>query len=504
MFYWAYAAASLLAVAAALTIEIFRRSRNTKSNPRCLPPPPGPKADPLIGHARHFPAETPWIKFAEWKKPFGDILYLHALGNNIIVLNSYTAARDLLGKKSIYSDRPELPFLELVGLGRSIVLSKYNDMWRRHRKLMYTFMQKSAIEVCWTEQQNAARAYLNMLLDSPKDFSDNARLMAGKLIMSTIYGIQVESSQNQFIVYAERIMDLAKYASPGAAYVNIFPILKYVPSWFPGAKFKKEAKRLRALVESMMDHPFQRVKSDRSTGAAVSSFTSQLLEDVDANEEDIKWVTGAMYGAGVDTISESIISFILAMASYPGVQKRAQEEIDRVVGTDRLPKFEDRPSLPYVECLFKENLRWYPVTPIGAPHRVTEDDYYEGYWIPAGSTVLGNTWAMSRDESVYKDADTFSPERFESKNGEIVLDPQEFVFGFGRRSCAGLHFADASLYIAIVYILATFDISKSKDENGVEIEPKKGYAPGLVGHLEPFECSITPRSARAAALIRGE
>ncbi|KDQ08477.1 hypothetical protein BOTBODRAFT_37914 [Botryobasidium botryosum FD-172 SS1] len=502
-FCWSYTTASL-AVVAVLTVYVYRRARNTRSNPRRLPPPPGPKADPIIGHARYFPTEAPWIQFSEWKKTFGDILYLHALGNDVIVLNSYTTARDLVGKRSIYADRPEIPFLKLVGLTRSIVLSRYNDRWRRHRKLIHTFTHKSAIKACWLEQQKAVHAYLGMLLDSPENFRSNAKLMAGKLIMSLVYGIEVESSQNKFIVYAEQVMDLATYASPGAAYINIFPILKYVPSWFPGAKFKREANRLKTLVESMVHHPFQQVKSETSTGVAVPSFTSQLLEDVDANEEDIKWATSAMYGGGAETITESVVSFILAMASYPEVQRRAQQEIDKVVGTDRLPNFDDRQFLPYIECILKETFRWYPVSPMGAPRRVTEDDYYEGYWIPAGSTVLENIWAISRDEKLYKDADTFSPERFEGTGDESVLDPQEFVFGFGRRSCAGMHFADASLYIVIVCILATFDISKSRDENGNEIEPNKGYAPGLVGHLEPFQCSIKPRSARAAALIRGD
>ena len=85
-------------------------------------------------------------------------------------------------------------------------------------------------------------------------------------------------------------------------------------------------------------------------------------------------------------------AFFLAMALYPEVQKKAQEELDAVVGSGRLPDFSDRPSLPYISAIVKELLRWHIVTPMAVPHRVVADDEYKGYFIPAGSIVVGNTW----------------------------------------------------------------------------------------------------------------
>ena len=58
--------------------------------------------------------------------------------------------------------------------------------------------------------------------------------------------------------------------------------------------------------------------------------------------------------------------FFLAMALYPEVQKKAQAEIDTVVGPHRLPDFEDRPSLPYINAIVKESMRWHLVAPLGA------------------------------------------------------------------------------------------------------------------------------------------
>lgn len=80
------------------------------------------------------------------------------------------------------------------------------------------------------------------------------------------------------------------------------------------------------------------------------------------------------------------------MAVCPEFQKKAQQELDAVVGAGRLPDFSDRPSLPYVNALVKELLRWHPSVPMGVPHATISDDEYNGYFIPGGSTVLVNIW----------------------------------------------------------------------------------------------------------------
>ena len=146
-------------------------------------------------------------------------------------------------------------------------------------------------------------------------------------------------------------------------------------------------------------------------------------------------------------------AFILAMALYPEVQKKAQAELDAVVGTSRLPTFSDRDSLPYISALAKEVIRWHVVAPIGVPHRSKDDDVYDDYYIPGGSIVMVNQWyassgtphraalmilgirALSRDETMYPDPERFDPERF-LVNGRLnpeIRDPGTYAFGFGRR-----------------------------------------------------------------------
>ncbi len=109
--------------------------------------------------------------------------------------------------------------------------------------------------------------------------------------------------------------------------------------------------------------------------------------------------------AGAGTTESATLVFFLAMALYPEAQQKAQEELDRVVGSSRLPDFSDRDSLPYVNALIKEILRWHVGIPISLPHASIQDDIYNGYLIPGGSIVISNLWYVSC--YIYRDTTNF-------------------------------------------------------------------------------------------------
>ena len=85
----------------------------------------------------------------------------------------------------------------------------------------------------------------------------------------------------------------------------------------------------------------------------------------------------------------------LALSLHPEVQKKAQTELDRVVGRSRLPDFRDLDSLVYVRAVLKEVMRWHTVTPLGIPHRTKKDDVFDGYFVPAGTILIANIWCVS-------------------------------------------------------------------------------------------------------------
>jgi len=191
------------------------------------------------------------------------------------------------------------------------------------------------------------------------------------------------------------------------------------------------------------------------------------------------------------------------MALYPECRKRAQAELDAVIGLGRLPDFSDRPSLPYLDAVLKETLRWHPVLPTALPHATIAEDVYKGYRIPAGSIVIPNIWSIMHDPRLYPEPGEFKPERFLSKNPD--KDPNlTGSFGFGRRICAGRNLADSTLWLAMASLLSAFDITKPLGAQGRKLEVDQVLRLPRGGLFMPqmFSVSITPRSEEIESLIR--
>jgi cytochrome P450 len=164
---------------------------------------------------------------------------------------------------------------------------------------------------------------------------------------------------------------------------------------------------------------------------------------------------------------------MLAMIAFPKVQRRAQAEIDAVVGRDRLPTFAHTPRLPYVRAIIREVLRWRPAIPFSIPHAATNEDWYEGMYIPKGTICISNIWHCNHDRAVFgDDVDEFRPERHLDEHEELLPGPIEtnqaghVTFGSGRRICVGKDLANESLFIATVRILWALNLERPQDENG--------------------------------------
>ena len=164
------------------------------------------------------------------------------------------------------------------------------------------------------------------------------------------------------------------------------------------------------------------------------------------------------------------------MIAFPEVQRQAQAEIDAVVGRDRLPTFADAPRLPYVCAIIKEILRWRPAGPFGIPHTATEEDWYEGMYIPKGTVCISNLWHCNHDRAVFgEDADEFRPERHLDNKGELLPGPLEtnqaghVSFGFGRRICVGKELALESLFINTARTLWATRMERARDGSGKDV-----------------------------------
>ncbi|TFY62807.1 hypothetical protein EVG20_g6561 [Dentipellis fragilis] len=409
------------------TYTIYRRRTNR------LPFAPGPPTRLLLGNILHIPTRDPWLKFTEWRKQYGDVVYLHGLGNSFLVLNSLDAVTDLLEKRgAVYSDRPVFAMVgELMGLDRSMPLMMNDPKFRMHRKLMHAALNADAVKKYHAIQEDVAALLCRSMLDDPDNFIANVRLAAGRVIMTMTYGLKVEVADSEgvskYITDADATMGLiSRSMTPGAYLVDLFPKMKHLPRIWP-FKFRAEGAAGRRKIEDFVTRPFKHVQRDIAAGDAQPSFTLDLLSESPLDgmspaeyEHAVKWAAGALYGAGGETTYATVLNCMMLMALHPDKQRIVQAELDAALGFD-MPKIADRERLPYLQALIKEVMRWHPALPLG-------------HFIPKGTVVFPNVWSIATSSAGKYPADQFIPERYLESNADASLaDPAAWAFGFGRR-----------------------------------------------------------------------
>ncbi|RPD64516.1 cytochrome P450 98A3 [Lentinus tigrinus ALCF2SS1-7] len=475
--------------------------------------PPGPTPLPLIGNALDMPRKHLAREFAALSEKYGDVVHLNVLGQSTILLGSYQAACDLFEKRSAnYSDRPPSIMVEMCGFGWLFILMNYGAEWRQHRRTFRQQMTPNLLTQYETIQLKTSHKLLRHLLESPTDLVAHLKFVFASTVMRIVYGIELDESQGLYFDIVERMGEVGEeIAVPGRFPVESLPFLRFLPAWFPGGGFKRWAAEAKRDILHGRNYLFTSAKAAMGRGAAQASFVTRFMEGLPSDpkaaaeaEDMYKSVTASTYAAGADTTNAAMQAFFLAMALHPEVQKKAQEELDAVVGTGRLPDFSDRPSLPYINAIVKELLRWHIVTPISVPHRAVADDEYKGYHIPKGAVIFANAWAISRNPAVYPDPERFVPERF-IRNGQLSLegrDPAEYAFGFGRRSCPGHIFAESSLFILCASVLSAFTINAPVDCTGKPINMEhEASTLSLISHPQLYDYPIKPRSDRAVPSI---
>ncbi|KAG1873414.1 cytochrome P450 [Suillus tomentosus] len=471
-----------------------------------LPLLPGPRPLPFLGNALQLDTKRPWLTYTAWGKTYGKIFHSRILGLDIIIINSETIAQELLEKRSAnYSTRPVIRTNEIAGLAFSSALLPYGETLRQHRRIYHQVL-RAEVSVSYHEiySRQANGLVIDLLGATSHSLQQHAAAYAGSLIMTVTYGHLADESL--FLSRAHEIVDVGTQAlSPEkAAMFTAFPFLEKLPFWCFGGAFAMMG-RCRELSQQLFNEPFNEVKAQIADGtsshSSVADFLSQAHDNTD--EDMMKSVALTGYLAGMETTASTLQTFLLVMMLYPDVQSRARAEIDQAVRHDRMPCLDDRPSLPYLDAILREVLRWNPPTPLGFAHATSNDDVYDGHFIPKGAIVIVNQWALSRDEDIFPDASRFDPSRHLTVDGKLKsVFVNHFAFGHGRRICPGRWFAENSLWTAFATILAVLRIDHAKDSNGDKIEVKPEYTTGLATHPKPFRCSFEVVNTRREAHIR--
>ncbi|TFK33619.1 cytochrome P450 [Crucibulum laeve] len=511
--------------------------------------PPGPKGVPFFGNLFQVPVLRPYPKFRDWAKEYGEIYRLKLGPQEMIVLNTAEAADELFVNRSkTFSSRsPPHVAHDIMSAGQRQVFLPYDKEWKVARRSLQSSIGPSAAKKLRPSQDLESRVLLYDILQhgdkSLQDLKEGPdgevpeehwfsliRRYTTSVVMTVTYGKRANTIiNNKYLhkIYAV-LANFTKVGQPGNYLADAFPILRKLPDFL--ARWRVEARKMHEWEMELWGGLLNELKSDMANGISSDSYVGTYLKQrADAGQEVapgcgltedgwlkdtlLAYTAGTVLEAGSDTTASTMQSFILFMLSHPHVLERLRADIDRVVGPDRLPSFDDEADLPYLVACIKETLRRRPPTIMGIPHSADEDEVYNGYFIPKGATVIGNVWAIHMDPIRYPNPTAFQPERFMTKDKPMRwgsgpdTDRDHYVFGWGRRFCQGSYIAEASLFIVLARIVWGIDFQAPTDpKTGNPIIPDMAddeatFSDGFVSIPYTFKISFKPRSEKHKQII---
>ncbi|KAI9248836.1 cytochrome P450 [Phascolomyces articulosus] len=386
----------------------------------------------------------------------------------IIIGNCLFAHEILMVQGSKTSNRPLFnPFLEYYSINqRGMTFTNPDLRWKRSRTVAQKiFATKSVAKLEKMMQGEAARVVDLILQDMATLGKINLlrymQFCPLNVILQMCFGIHATSVEDPlFQVIIDTITNMIMLR-------GINPSKKRYEDFI----YQKRDPLIRQLIEEALE-----------SGDSNDCFVKELYKIKEANEfeeDDILVFLTDLINAGTDPVAITLSWAFITLSHHSDVQKRIRDEIDTFIRKhDRLPSYKDRSELPYLISVQKESIRYRPSNHFTLPHESTKDIVCQGYFIPKGSVLLANTYSISMDPELYPDPEKFIPDRYlnDSRPFSVSVNSKiderdQFMFGWGRRLCPGVHFAEVLLFNYWVRIFATTIIEPPLDNEGNPIYP---------------------------------
>ncbi|XP_077219317.1 flavonoid 3'-monooxygenase-like [Tasmannia lanceolata] len=430
--------------------------------------PPGPRGLPLVGSLLFLDPELHRY-FAKLARTYGPIMSLR-LGHKLcVVVSSSSLAKEVLkDHDSIFANR-DVPIAALVATygGQDMVWSAYNSHWRMLRKVCVREMLNNA-------NLNSLNAHLQqevhkMLCDmyakagTPITIREKMFEVIFNAITSMLWGgtQKVEKSTAEFRqVVEEAVLLLSK---PNIS--DLFPVLAPFDIQGVVRKMRKLSFWLDQILDTVIDQTLDMNQSEEGGRKQESRNFLQVLlrhkEDEDPiSTTKIKGLLTDFVSAGNDTTATALEWAMAELIDHPEVMRRAQEELDQVLGMSTRIEETHLSKLHYLSAVVKEVMRLHPGGSILLPHSPSQSCVVGGYTVPKGAQVLVNVWAIQTDPEAWDNPFEFKPERFlmgTSKCDYSGNDLRYLPFGSGRRICAGLALGERLLMYTLASVLHSFD-----------------------------------------------
>ncbi|QCD81213.1 geraniol 8-hydroxylase-like [Vigna unguiculata] len=467
--------------------------------------PPGPSGLPFLGNLLSLDPDL-HTYFAALAKIHGPIYKLRLGSKLAIVIASPAVAHEILKDHDTVFANRDVPVAGRVATygGFDIAWSPYGAEWRMLRKVCTVKMlSNTTLDSVYDLRRNEVRktvSYLYGRAGSAVNVGEQVFLTVMNVITSMMWGGAVEEAERETLgaEFRELVAETTRLlGKPNVS--DFFPMLARFDLQGVEKEMHVLVSRFDGIFEKMIGERVKVGEEKDGNKKERKDFLQFLLDLKDSQDFDsktpftithLKALLMDMVTGATDTSSNTIEFAMAEIIQKAEVMKRVEEELEDVVGKDKMVEETHIRKLPYLQAVMKETLRLHPALPLLIPHCPSQTTNVGGYTIPKGSRVFINVWAIHRDPSIWERPLEFDPSRFLDANWDFSgNDFSYFPFGSGRRICAGIAMAERTFLYFLATLLHLFDWRIPEGEN-LDLSEKFGI---VLKKKTPLVAIPTPR-----------
>uniref|UniRef100_A0A803YM35 CP2K6 protein n=1 Tax=Meleagris gallopavo TaxID=9103 RepID=A0A803YM35_MELGA len=460
--------------------------------------PPGPQPLPVIGNLHMMDLKKLGQTMLQLSETYGPVFTVQLGLRKVVVLSGYDTVKEaLVNHADAFAGRPKIPIIEKTGKGKGIVFAR-GENWKVMRRFTLTTLRdfgmgKKAIEDHVVEEYGYLADIIESQKGKPLEMTQLMNSAIANVIVSILLGKRFDYEDPTF----KRLVSLMNenmqlFGSPSVSLYNMFPILglflkdknhflenlKEVNNFIKDT-FTKYLKVLdkndqRSFIDAFL------VRQQEENGKA-----NKFFDDVNLTE-----VVRNLFTAGMDTTATTLRWGLLLMMKYPEIQRKVQEEIEQVIGSNP-PRIEHRTQMPYTDAVIHEVQRFANILPLDLPHETAEDVTLKDYFIPKGTYIIPLLTSVLRDKSQWEKPDMFYPEHFLDSKGKLVKKDAFMPFSAGRRICAGETLAKMELFLFFTSLLQRFTF-----------QPPPGVSSSDLDLSPAISFNVVPKPYKICAVAR--
>ncbi|XP_075556563.1 cytochrome P450 2C20-like [Dermacentor variabilis] len=432
--------------------------------------PPTPPASPLWGHNEVYHSDFHCKTAIEWAKKYGPVIRLRKNFRTIVLLNDFESIRKFCNRKELLYHSTALLLFRERNQGIGLLNGKE---WSENRRFFMNMLRhlgfaNTPMENSMMEEVVRVAETFGKVGGKPIDVRGYLLSSSFKNVTSFVYGARFSHDHPTMRELHGTVAQLAADLQSGHVYEFHKPAVRRLVSMLPFTRLGKIAQGL-AKLDVIAEKQVLAYK-ESSCGNERRDFILGYLQKIEEDKEERKCLFTDEYLVGNITsfLTAGTLSTAGTLAwglfqfakNVDTVQARVQREVDDVVGPHRQPSWEDRKQMPFTLACVWELYRWATATVTGVPREATEDMVIGDFFIPKGTVVLPNIWAVHHDPTLWKNPNNFDPHRFLNEDGTSIRSKPEYLipFSIGRRACPGETFATMEIFLLLSLLVQKYRI----------------------------------------------